>query len=94
MLYISVQVLKNVNFHDVISYVSHISCSDVYDTIYGLLIKNTVCTCCTFFRPMLSCYPMRDPFIVFELPVAIVKCKLQLQRYYIHKQESAFKMST
>ena len=38
MIYISVQVLKNVKSNDVIYCVSHISCSDVYDTIYGLLI--------------------------------------------------------
>ena len=37
---------------------------------------------------------MHDPFLVFKLPVAIVKCKLQLQRYYIHKQELSFIMTT
>ena len=94
MFYTSVQVLKNVNFHDVIYCVSHISCSDVYDTIYGLLSMNNVCTCSKFSRSMLYCYLMHDPFLVFNLPVAIVKCKLKLQRYYIHKQESSFKMTT
>ena len=94
MFYISVQVLKNVKSNDVIYCVSHISCSDVYDTIYGLLSRKNVCTYCKFSRPMLTCYLMHDPFLLFKLPVAIVKCKLQLQRYYIHKQESSFKMST
>ena len=93
-IYIHVQVLKNVKSNDVIYCVSHISCSDVYDTIYGLLSRKNVCTYCKFSRPMLTCYLMHDPFLLFKLPVAIVKCKLQLQRYYIHKQESSFKMST
>ena len=94
MIYIHVQVLKNVKSNDVIYCVSHISCSDVYDTIYGLLSMNNVCTCSIFSRSMLYCYLMHDPFLVFELPVAIVKCKLQLQRYYIHKQELSFIMTT
>ena len=94
MIYIHVQVLKNVKSNDVIYCVSHISCIDVYDTIYGLLSRKNVCTYCKFSRPMLTCYLMHDPFLLFKLPVAIVKCKLQLQRYYIHKQESSFKMST
>ena len=94
MIYIHVQVLKNVKSNDVIYCVSHISCSDVYDTIYGLLRRKNFCTYCKFSRPMLTCYLMHDPFLLFKLPVAIVKCKLQLQRYYIHKQESSFKMST
>ena len=85
---------KNVNFHDIIYCVSHLSCSDVYDTIYGLLSMNNVCTCSIFSRSMLYCYLMHDPFLVFKLPVAIVKCKLQLQRYYIHKQELSFIMTT
>ena len=94
MIYISVQVLKNVKSNDVIYCVSHISCSDVYDIIYGLLSRKNVCTYCKFSRPMLTCYLMHDPFLLFKLPVAIVKCKLQLQRYYILKKESLFKMST
>ena len=86
MIYISVQVLKNVKSNDVIYCVSHISCSDVYDTIYGLLSRKNVCTYCKFSRPMLTCYLMHDPFLLFKLPVAIVNANYNYKGIiYINK---------